>query len=847
MSRLPNQHRRFICRIWPGGPERLEDRRLLTTVSVEVGDVVRAVDPRLLGVNATYWDTDLNTPTTQQMVEAAGLNLFRLPGGSSSDDFHFNQAPAYQGEGTIPSMASFVASVGGQAIVTLDYGSGSPQEAAALLAYLDAPVGATTAIGMGQQWSDQADAWQTVNWQNAGYWAGLRAAAPLAVDDGLNFLRLGRASPFGFEDFEVGNEEYGSWETDHHATAHDPATYVAFAKQFAAYASAMKLPVSIGIDAGSPDDSYNNWVPNVLAQSVEQGLQIGFISDHNYVQAPGSENDATLLLGTVSDPQSPYDWAVRAAAYTSLINQYLGAAGKTVELLTTEFNSVYSNPGKQTTSLVNGLFIADSLGALMETTYQGAAVWDLRNGWDTSNNNASSLYGWREGGDYGLIGSPPDSPPQSGADVPYPSYFAEELASKIILAGGAVVTASSDDPDLAVYAVHESDGDLELLVINKSAAGPITGQFQLSGFQPTAQAQVWQYGETQDNEQEASSTGESALASFTASLVLSGSNFSEAFPAYSMTVLDLASQGATGSGPAISAPAVAAPDPVLGTTADVSVSAIEIGGGSPLDYTWSAVESSPASVIFRPNGTTAAAQTVATFSGPGSYTIDVVVEDNGGETAFSTVNVTVDPTLESISISPGQVVLAAGDSQQFAARALDQFGNAMAMPRELTWSIEGGVGTIDAGNGLYLAPGTGGSAVVEASDGSVSATAQVVVSPTSTPPPTDSAIHSRAVFRETSHPKSGFVATLTLTNTGITPIVGWSLEFDFAPGISRLRDGVMISHAGSEYVIACLDKDRVITGGHRVQLTVRGVNRTLRSGPSHYELDGTPIRGETIL
>ena len=94
-------------------------------------------------------------------------------------------------------MASFIASVNGQAVVTLDYGSGSPQEAAAFLAYLNAPVGNTTVIGNGPEWSDTANAWQTVNWQTAGYWAGLRGHS-LAKDDGLNFLRLGHAAPFGF-------------------------------------------------------------------------------------------------------------------------------------------------------------------------------------------------------------------------------------------------------------------------------------------------------------------------------------------------------------------------------------------------------------------------------------------------------------------------------------------------------------------------------------------------------------------------------------------------------------------------------------------------------------------------
>ena len=33
-----------------------------------------------------------------------------------------------------------------------------------------------------------------------------------------------------------------------------------------------------------------------------------------------------------------------------------------MKIMATEYNSVYSNPGKQSTSLVNGLFTAESLG-----------------------------------------------------------------------------------------------------------------------------------------------------------------------------------------------------------------------------------------------------------------------------------------------------------------------------------------------------------------------------------------------------------------------------------------------------------------------------------------------------
>jgi len=794
MSFLPGRDRRSRRGFALTCPESLEVRALLAAVAVDVGQVIRAVDPQLVGVNATWWDTNLNTPQTQQMVEAAGLNLFRLPGGSSSDDFHFNAAPTYQGEGTIPSMASFVASVNGQAVVTLDYGSGSPQEAAAELAYLNAPVGATTPIGVGPEWSDSAGQWQMVNWQNAGYWASLRAATPVPGDpDGLNFMRLGRTAPFGFHYFEVGNEEYGSWEIDNHTVPHDPATYVAFATQFQTFAAAIDPTISIGIDAGSPDNSYNNWVPDVLQQSVMQGFTIGFISDHNYVQAPGSESDSTLLLDTVSDPSSPFDWAVRATGYTDLLNQYLGsAAAANVELLTTEFNSVYTDPGKQSTSLVNGLFIADSIGALLETPYDGAIVWALRNGsYNTANNDSPSLYGWREGGDYGLLGTPPvdppvDSPPANGTYVPYPSYFGEQLASNIVQAGGSVVQASSDDPDLAVYAVHEANGDLDLLVINKSPSGPITGQFAVTDFQPAAQAQVLQYGEAQDTAQSESSTGQSALASFSTALSLSGSSFSYAFPAYSMSVVEL-SPGA--SGPTITSPAAATPSPVTGTSTALSVSATDAAGAGSLTYMWSTI-SSPltAVVMFSVNGTNAAQDTTATFSKAGTYEFQVFATDPSGLSTNSEVTVTVDQTLTSIKVSPSTATVAAGGTQPFTAQGDDQFGNPMSPQPVFGWSMASGIGSVNPVTGVYLAPGAGGSAVVEASSGSVQGTASITVTPPSGPTITQSAAAA-------PNPVTGTTTDLSVSATD--PAGAGSVTYMWSTISSPLAAVVMFSVNGT--------------------------------------------------
>jgi hypothetical protein len=529
------------------------------TSTINAGAILHAAPTNLLGINLAYWDNQQGTTQTQQMVTAAGLAIYRFPGGSASDDFHFDVANNYGDSvaNTIPQFAQFISAVGGTGVVTIDYGSGSPQEAAAELAYLEGSPTDTTVIGSGIEWNDSTGKWQSVNWETVGYWASLRAASPLGTDDGLNFLRINHSAPFAdIQYWEVGNEEYGSWEVDHHGTSaggvstgaqHDPATYAAFAQQFSTLAaeitSAAGLPaISIGIDSEDPTGSSdNNWTKNVLAAGLSIGFVPGFISDHSYMQAPGAESDSFLLNDSVSDSSSLFDWSTRYADYASLLQQTLSSQASSVMVMATEFNSVYTDPGKQSTSLVNGLFIADSIGSLLDSGYQGGFVWDLRNGWQTNDNNSNLLYGWREGGDYGQLGDPNDNAaPLTGPYIAYPGYYALQLASKVDLSGGQVVSATSSYGDLDVYSVKEANGHLELLVINTNPAATLTDQFNLTGFQPGTSAQVWQYGETQDTAQKNSTTGASALANSTANLNLSGSSFNYSFPAYSMTVLDLA-------------------------------------------------------------------------------------------------------------------------------------------------------------------------------------------------------------------------------------------------------------------------------------------------------------------
>jgi subtilase family serine protease len=183
----------------------------------------------------------------------------------------------------------------------------------------------------------------------------------------------------------------------------------------------------------------------------------------------------------------------------------------------------------------------------------------------------------------------------------------------------------------------------------------------------------------------------------------------------------------SGQGPSITTPASATPNPVTGTTTNLSVSASDPSGASGLTYTWSVLsEPSGASMpTFSVNASNAASTTTATFYAAGTYTFAATVMDPSGLTATSDVTVTVNQTLSHLLVSPNPAIVQDGTTQQFTATAEDQFGHVMTTPPTFTWTLISGSGTLTA-SGLYTAPTTGtGSATVQASSGGFSATASL--------------------------------------------------------------------------------------------------------------------------
>jgi hypothetical protein len=179
----------------------------------------------------------------------------------------------------------------------------------------------------------------------------------------------------------------------------------------------------------------------------------------------------------------------------------------------------------------------------------------------------------------------------------------------------------------------------------------------------------------------------------------------------------------TSSSPTVATPAGASANPVTGKSVNLSVLGSENGSDSGLSYTWSST--GPASVGFSANGSNAAKYTTATFSRAGSYTFTAAISD-GTNSVTSSVNVTVNQTLTSSSVSPGSATVVDGATQQFSATGFDQFNQTMSLEPGFTWSVTSGSGSVSGG--LYTAPSSGtGTAVVQAASGGVTGSASVTL------------------------------------------------------------------------------------------------------------------------
>ncbi len=356
--------------------------------------VTQHINDGIFGINAALWDGDLLNPKTEGYVKAIDHKVLRYPGGLRADVDHWKEVMK-NGNGLVNTdqFLAYCRRTGTEPMITVNFGTGTPQEAADWVHYVNVEKKA-----------------------HVRYW-------------------------------EIGNELYGDWHPNH-TTGED------YGKRAAEFIQAMKA-VDPSILVSVVWVLKGDWNQEVFKYTRDLA---DAVSVHHYPQTPGEENDVGLLSAPQSLNEIIPDLRHQLTEY--------GAPGKHYQLWLTEWNSVSMNPGPQTLSLVNGLFVADYLGMLARYNIAQADYWDIQN-------NITE-----QGGDYGYLsraGAP------DGDDVPRPSYYAFKLASESLR--GRLVECNTGDDQTSCYLTVNPAGKKTLLFINKYPKTAVMADVKIPGFQ----------------------------------------------------------------------------------------------------------------------------------------------------------------------------------------------------------------------------------------------------------------------------------------------------------------------------------------------------------------------------
>lgn len=452
------------------------------SATINTSNALGQIPSTAIGVNDAVWDGNLLDSNLPGILSAAGTEIMRYPGGSTSDVYHWQSNSVVPGmsyanpNNTFDAFMGQVQATGAQAMITVNYGSGTPQEAA--------------------NWVQYAN-------EGSANYTGPVPTYPGASSTGHNY---------GVKYWEIGNEVYGNttyggnWEYDTNAPG--PASY---ANNFVTYSQAMKAvdpSIKIGLVLTGP----GNWPDNQTSATSPQPwnntvLPIAcsaadFVIVHWYPQGPTGETDAGLLNAPENGESTNVSFTPSIpsmiATVRSEIDQYCGAHASAIQIMVTETNSVSYNTGKQTVGLVNGLYLDDNYMTWLENGVANVDWWDVHNGAVGGQNNSSSLYGTAQYGDYGLLSNGSCASAticEPSAETPFPDYYALQMLTHLGQAGDTMVSSSSGNSLLAVHAVRQANGHLAVMIINKDPNNTYDVTLSLNGFSADGTATVYRYGE----------------------------------------------------------------------------------------------------------------------------------------------------------------------------------------------------------------------------------------------------------------------------------------------------------------------------------------------------------------
>ncbi|MEW6442579.1 MAG: alpha-L-arabinofuranosidase C-terminal domain-containing protein [bacterium] len=275
------------------GPEAPPPATVEASIAVDAGDVLGAVHPHVYGhfienlgqcIYGGIWQDKPQVPTVHggirvdvlEMLRPIRPSVLRWPGGCFSDGYHWTDgigplrpvrvnrawwllnlldpriAPLDPNTFGTDEFIAFVRELGAEPYLAVNFGTGTPEEAAAWVAYCNADISDTTSIGV--------DA-RGVDWRDAEHWARERLAHT-------------GSGPYGVRYWGIGNEIYSWFELG-------GTDSVSYAQRLIEYHDRMKaIDPEIKLVAVGYDEDWNEDVLQIAGDSIE------YLSVHAYYPDP---------------------------------------------------------------------------------------------------------------------------------------------------------------------------------------------------------------------------------------------------------------------------------------------------------------------------------------------------------------------------------------------------------------------------------------------------------------------------------------------------------------------------------------------------------------------------------
>jgi hypothetical protein len=444
----------------------------VTTVTVDPSSPGLAVTNQILGMNMAAWfDNVGNANSVNPAFDGAGIKAIRWPGGSWSDGYHWG----YQtGSSSLTTPYQCTCSSATKCTANSQAWAGDStfaQFASAIPEAGSYDLALTANYGTNETCNGGGDPNEAATWASA------------AVADGITPSHM-----------TVGNEEYGSWETDLHSTPNDPSIYASTVIGASGYYDLIKAAspnTLVGVDVDA-DNRSGGWDDTVMSNAKGS---YDFVEYHYYPETPGQESDTFITQQAAN----------ALTENIKLINSELTKWGTPdTPIYVGEIGGPYSDPGKQSVSITQGLYAGQVLGEMMNDGVSRLTWWiGFGNCNGQAGNDSASLYGWQDFGAYNVFSDGPTNDPtcpEYGAiGTMSPTAEAFNLFQNVAVNGEHVLTptVSNDTGDnvraYAATATHLDSTGVALVLFNVNETTSETVSVTINGEGASSDVKVITY------------------------------------------------------------------------------------------------------------------------------------------------------------------------------------------------------------------------------------------------------------------------------------------------------------------------------------------------------------------